>query len=119
MDQPSETMWCMLSTTTCSCSSSFNSVARSSGPRSRSKGRWASSEISRRASASRAEAGSAVRSITGSRKSVVAAMTWNDVSASVRNVVRRGSWRRISSWKTRSNTFASTVPMSRTATGRL
>ena len=43
MDQPSETMWCIVSSSTCSCSPSRSSVARSSGPRARSKGRRASS----------------------------------------------------------------------------
>ena len=38
IDQPSETMWCTLSSSTCSSAARRSSCARSSGPASRSKG---------------------------------------------------------------------------------
>src|SRR3712207_7043310 len=47
VDQPSETMWCMTSVRTRSCSPNFTSRARKSGPAERSKGRRTSSLTTR------------------------------------------------------------------------
>src|SRR6185295_8589652 len=46
IDQPSETMWCMVTTSTCSSSSSCNNKTRSSGPACRSNGRCPSASAS-------------------------------------------------------------------------
>ena len=55
--KPSDTMWCMMSASTCSSSASFSSSTRRSGPRVRSKGRCTRSLASRTTSASASAAG--------------------------------------------------------------
>ena len=105
MDQPSETMWCRVSSSTCSLGPRRSRAARSSGPAARSKGRRASSRGQRgAASASRASggqraqvhhaaAGSARRGCDDLRRAA---------PSRAAKVVRSASWRRTSSSKARS-----------------
>ncbi|CAM4039364.1 hypothetical protein COSO111634_31795 [Corallococcus soli] len=119
MDQPSETMWCIVTSSTCSDCVSRSSRARSSGPRARSKGRRASSSARRRAATSRSFAGSVPSSSTGSGNALAGAMTCTGVPAWVVKVVRSASWRRTSSVKARSRAVTSSAPCSRIAAGML
>ena len=68
IDQPSLTMWCIATSSTCSRSPRRQSTARNSGPRARSKGRCASASRAAASAASRSASGSADRSTTGSEK---------------------------------------------------
>ena len=69
IDQPSETIWCTFSSSTCSSAARRSSCARSSGPASRSKGWRASVSMIWRMRASRSSGDIALKSWTGSTSS--------------------------------------------------
>ncbi|MNG09628.1 hypothetical protein D3C84_930510 [compost metagenome] len=62
IDQPSDTMWCRVSSRTCSCSASLSKVTRSKGPTDRSKGSTDCCSAASATACSRAVAGKALKS---------------------------------------------------------
>ncbi len=119
MDQPSATMWWTLSSSTCDCSPSFRSMARSSGPAARSKGLRDSALMRRRASASRCSGGRPLRSMRAISSGAGALMRCTGPSDSPWNVVRRDSWRCTRASRARRIASASRVPASSRVNGML
>ena len=115
IDQPSLTMWCIVSSSTCSSSPSRSSFARSSGPRSRSNRFSASSSRHLRALASsRSSPPSRSHPPPPAPTLPLPRSPAPALRPSARNRVRSTSCRRTISLRLRSSASTSSSPLSRT-----
>ncbi len=118
MLQPSETMWCMHSSSTCSSSPSRSSRARNSGPAARSKGRAGFLARAAASSPPPAPPRPARRGPRrGARSPRTARSPATGAPSTSRKTVRRASCRRTISPSARSSAAASSAPPSRSACG--
>jgi len=96
-DQPSEMMWCMVSSRAWSAGATRTRRARSSGAAARSKPVLASASVCRRCSLCLRSSGRADRSITGISRRISGRMAWSgsgpSASRPASKRVRKTSWR--------------------------
>ena len=109
----------MVSKAICSCSAKRKRLTRSSGPRARSKGRWASSCASRNPAASPSSSPNPDRSITANPTHSAAAITCTGCPSKVPKLVRSDSCRRMISFRLCSKAPSCKAPDSRTLAGML
>ena len=119
MDQPSQTMWCMVRSKMWFSSDTLNKTSRNSGPRARSNGRPASSRASIIALPSFSSSLNCVRSTISTLLGTDASTIPKTPSSCSAKMVRRHSCLRMISVRQDSRAAGFSNPSTRTAPGML
>ena len=119
IDQPSETIWCVVTRMIDTVGEKRSSVARTRGPEARSKGARASITPMRSPSVCARSGGRLLRSISFSRKRAWGMTRWTGTPPTSVNTVRSTSWRSMIWNHARSSKSVATRPSRRQRTATL